>query len=319
MATIKDEIRRLFRDGSIVMQLIGINVVLYVLFALLRVVLLLFNVTDSPWLDLLALPASLPELLVSPWTLITYMFMHANVWHLLFNMLWLYWFGKLALYFFSARHVRGLYLVGGLAGGVLFVVCYNLFPLFTTSVGGAAALDSATLVGASAAILAIVIAAAVREPDYKIRLFLFGTISLKWLAVVTVLIDMLLIASDNAGGHIAHLGGALIGWWFAKGLNRGYDITAWMNRVVDFLGALMHGRLRQPTMKVRQPKAKKTKKSKSKPAAEPTNDHATDYDYNTSRRQQSAEIDRILEKIKQHGYAGLTDDEKKKLFDASQR
>ena len=310
MAGIIEEIKRVFRQGGIVTRVIGINVVLFVLFALARVVLKLFGVDDSPWLHFLELPASLPQLAVRPWTLITYMFMHANVWHLLFNMLWLYWFGQMALYFFSARHLRGLYVVGGLMGGVLYVVAYNLFPLFAPQ------LSSSLLVGASASILAIVVATAVKEPNYPLRLMLIGSISMKWLAVITVLIDMLLIASTNAGGHIAHLGGALAGWWFAAGLKKGYDITAWVNSIIDFVGGIFHPAAYRTNIKVHKPKREKKpissgKKRKKKASESPVNDHA--------KKQQSDEIDRILEKIKKSGYAGLTAEEKRKLFEASNR
>ena len=311
MAGIIDDVRRFLRKGGIITQLIGINVLLFLVVALIKVVLLLFGKAESPWLDFLSLPASLTTLLYRPWTLFTYMFVHANVWHLLFNMLWLYWFGQMALYFFSSRHLRGLYVVGGLAGGVLYVIAYNVFPLFAPQ------LSSALLVGASASILAIVIATAVKEPNYPIRLMLIGSISMKWLAVITVLIDILFIASSNAGGHIAHLGGALAGWGFVAGLNKGYDITEWANRVIDFISGLF-----QPASyrtRIKPVKKKKTISSKKKNQQEPVNDHASDYSYNQTRKQQSDEIDRILEKIKKSGYSGLTAEEKKKLFDASNR
>ncbi|MCR5140796.1 MAG: rhomboid family intramembrane serine protease [Bacteroidaceae bacterium] len=318
MAGLIDEVKRVFRQGGIVTRVIGINVVLFVLFALAQVVLKLFGVDDSPWLHFLDLPASLPQLALRPWTLITYMFMHASVWHLVFNMLWLYWFGQIALYFFSARHLRGLYVVGGLMGGVLYVVAYNVFPLFAPQ------LSSSLLVGASASILAIVVATAVKEPNYPLRLMLIGSISMKWLAVITVLIDMLLIASTNAGGHIAHLGGALAGWWFAAGLKKGYDITAWVNSIIDFVGGIFHPAAYRTNIKVhKQKRAKKPissgKKRKKKASESPVNDHAADYAYNQTKKQQSDEIDRILEKIKKSGYAGLTAEEKRKLFEASNR
>lgn len=322
MAGIIDELKRMYRHGGIVTRLIAINVVLFVLFALLRVGLLLFNVTGSPWLNFLSLPAWVPELGARPWSLLTYMFMHANFWHLLFNMLWLYWFGELALHFFSARHLRGLYIAGGLAGALLFIVGYNVFPMLSATLPtcpGDLVHPTPLLVGASASILAIVIATAVREPNYKIRLLFIGSLSMKWLAVITVLMDILLIASDNAGGHLAHLGGALIGWWFAVGLAKGYDITAWANAVIDFVGGLLRPRQHKPHMKVvhRHRTKKKLKEANKQSSSTAANDHATDYSYNQGRKQQSEEIDRILEKIKQNGYAGLTADEKKKLFEAS--
>ena len=314
MAGIIDDVRRLIRKGGIVTQLIGINVVLFLLFALAKVILLLFKVDDAGWLDFLSLPASLPLLAQRPWTLFTYMFMHGGVWHLVFNMLWLYWFGQIALYFFSARHLRGLYVIGGLAGGILYVIAYNVFPLFAPQV------SQSLLVGASASILAIVVATAVKEPNYRLRLLFIGNVSMKWLAVITVLIDTLLIASDNAGGHIAHLGGALAGWGFVAGLNKGVDITEWINRVIDFIGGLFRpASYRTKIRPKKQKKAFSSGKKRKKSNEIPTNDHSTDYTYNQTKKQQSDEIDRILEKIKKSGYAGLTAEEKQKLFDASNR
>lgn len=319
MANVTDTFRRFYRQGSIVTQLICINTVLYVLFAIVRTVLKLFNIIDPTWLYFLALPADPSELLYRPWTLFTYMFMHASVWHLLFNMMWLWVFGQLFLQFFSARHLRGLYILAGLVGGALYVVGFNVFPLFSNN------LSQSFIVGASAAILGIVIATAVHEPNYKIHLLFFGNVAMKWLAVATVVIDVLLMASSNAGGHFAHLGGALAGWAFVAALKKGTDITAWINAIIDFPARLRHVGFRQPKspkMKVKKTKVKKQKNANSSAKNEseqPKNDHADDYRYNASRKQQADETDRILEKIKQHGYAGLTDEEKRKLFDASNR
>jgi membrane associated rhomboid family serine protease len=319
MAAATDTLKRICRQGNIVTQLICINAALFLLFAIVRIVLKLFNVVDPSWLYCLSLPAAPYALLRRPWSPFTYMFMHADAWHLLFNMLWLWWFGRLFLRYFSARHLRGLYILAGLVGGALFVISFNLFPLFRNS------LSQSLLVGASASILGIVIATAVHEPNYRITLLFFGSVALKWLAVVTVVIDMLLIASDNAGGHFAHLGGALAGWAFVPALRKGIDITAWINAVIDFFGGLFHRRPHRPKVKkakVKKMKVRKQKKacsSAKKGASQPKNAHSDDYRYNASRKQQADEMDRILEKIKQQGYAGLTDEEKHKLFEASNR
>ena len=198
-----EDLKRTFRQGNIVVRLIYINVAVYVLGLLAEVALGLFNIQVAHLWSYLYLPADLLQLLRRPWTLITYMFMHAGVWHLLGNMLWLYWFGRLFLYFFSSKHLRGLYVVGGLMGGLFYLVSYNLFPVF------AGDLYSATLVGASASVLAIAVATAVREPDYRINLMLIGPVRLKYFALFIVLFDILYVGGSNAGGHLAHLGGAL--------------------------------------------------------------------------------------------------------------
>ena len=302
MAGIIDDLKRTFRQGNIVVRLIYINVAIFVIGLLLSVVLGLFNVNINYFLRDLYLPADLLQLLRRPWTLITYMFMHAGAWHLLGNMLWLYWFGKLFLYFFSSKHLRGLYVVGGLAGGLLYIIAYNLLPAFS------AQLYSATLVGASASVLAIAIATAVREPDFRINLMFIGPVKLKYFALFIVLFDVLYVGSNNAGGHLAHLGGALAGWWFVRGLGQGYDITHWVNVCIDAIGGLfrkLERKPRKPKMKVHVNNA--------------TGNRAADYEYNAQKRAQADEVDRILEKLKKSGYSSLSEEEKRKLFEASNR
>ena len=302
MADIFNDLKRTFQQGNIVVRLIYINVAAFVLSVLLSVVLGLFEVSTAEFLRCLYLPADLLQLLRRPWTLITYMFMHAGVWHLLGNMLWLYWFGRLFLYFFSAKHLRGLYVVGGLMGGLLYIAAYNLFPIFSNH------LYSATLVGASASVLAIAIATAVREPEYRINLMLVGPVKLKYFALFIVLFDALYVGSNNAGGHIAHLGGALAGWWFAKGVSLGRDITHWVNVCIDAIAGLSFKSF-QFKRKPRKPKMK----------VHSQNSRTADYEYNAHKKAQSDEIDRILEKLKKSGYSSLSDEEKRRLFEASKR
>lgn len=225
--------------------------------------------------------------------------MHAGFMHILFNMLWLYWFGQMFLSFFSGKHLRGLYILGGICGGVLYMASYNVFPYFLPMV------EVSTMVGASASVLAIVVATAYREPNYSVRLLLFGTVRLKYLALIVVLTDLLFITSANAGGHIAHLGGALAGLWFAASLSKGWDITSWINKLLDGITALFSAKTwkRKPKMKVHYG----------------NNNHEKDYDYNARKKAQSDEVDRILDKLKKSGYESLTTEEKKSLFDASKK
>ncbi len=294
------KLRQRFVQASMPQRFIYVNVALFLLVWLVVVVLMLFNLDGSALQRWLQLPAGPARFLRQPWSIVTYMFMHADVFHLLFNMLWLYWFGRLFLYLFSERHFCGLYFFGGLCGGALYMLCYNLFPYFSDRV------QVAYLLGASASVLAITVATAVREPDLRVRLFLFGEIRLKYIALAMVGMDLLLMTSGNAGGHIAHLGGALSGWWFAASLRKGRDITAWINRVIDVVvnlfTAIGKPRPRKPKMKVTYHfKENNAQRTASAP------------------RKRSAEIDRILDKLKQSGYSSLTDEEKKSLFDASKR
>jgi len=300
MASIFNDLKQTFLQGNIVVRLIYINVATFLLSLLLSVALGLFNVNITDLLRNFYLPADLLQILRRPWTPITYMFMHAGPWHLLGNMLWLYWFGRLFLYFFSAKHLRGLYVVGGLLGGLFYIVAYNLFPIFNNQ------LYSATLVGASASVLAIAIATAVREPEYRINLMFIGPVRLKYLALFIVLFDILYVGSNNAGGHIAHLGGALAGWWYAQGVNRGRDITRWVNVCIDTIKGLFRKSKRKP----RKPKMKVHTYNSSRNA---------DYEYNACKKAQSDQVDKILEKLKKSGYGSLSEEEKRHLFEASKR
>lgn len=302
MGHIIADLKETFRRGNIFIQLIYINVGIFVVGTLVNVFLQLFNFSLPDISYIFALPASFIGFIQRPWSIITYMFMHAGIMHILFNMLWLYWFGSLFLYFFSAKHLRGLYILGGICGGLLYMIAYNIFPYFATQVAGS------TLVGASASVLAIVAATAYREPNYQVQLFLFGTVRLKYLALIVIGIDVISITSNNAGGHIAHLGGALAGLWFAASLNRGTDLTLWINRTLDGLASLFRKKTweRKPKMKIHY-------------GNRAANGREKDYDYNARKKAQSDEIDRILEKLKKSGYESLTTEEKKSLFDASKR
>lgn len=284
-----------FKKGSILIQLIYINVGIFIVLFLLNLILTLFQRNAPIFLSYLELPASFDRFFTQPWSIITYMFIHFDIWHILFNMLCLYWFGELFLQYFSAKHLRGLYLLGGLCGGLLYMISFNIFPYFNQSV------NYAILCGASASVLAIIAATAVKEPNIPIRVLFIGNIRLKYVAVFMILFDLFFMLSNNAGGHLAHLGGALSGVWFALGLSRGYDATKWINNIIDIplhLSDIFH---RKPKMKVKY------------------GGKQQDYDFNERKRTNETDINHILEKIKLSGYGSLTSEEKKELFDASKK
>ena len=296
MASFISDLKSRFHRGDINLQLIYINVGVFVVTTLVSVFLRLFNIGDASWMNFMTLPAFIPEFLKQPWSLLSYMFLHADPLHLLFNMLWLYWFGQLFLSFFSARHFRGLYLLGGICGGLFYMLALNVFPYFTPYI------YISTLLGASASVLAIVVATAVREPEYRVNFMFIGTVRLKYVALFMVVTDLLFVTSGNGGGHIAHLGGALAGWWFAWSLRKGKDVTKWINGVLDGCSGVWS------KLSSKKPKMKVSKGGR-----------AADYDYNARKKQQSEEIDRILDKLKKSGYGSLTTEEKKRLFDASKK
>ena len=177
------------------------------------------------------------------------------------------------------------------------MIAYNIFPYFWPMT------DYSFLLGASASVLGIVTATAYREPNYPIRLLFIGTIRLKYLALIVIGLDVLAITAENAGGHIAHLGGALAGLWFAASLSKGADLTRWINRATDWVTGVFRPRPRKPKMKIHYGA---------------NTDRQKDYDYNARKKAQNDEIDRILDKVRNSGYDGLTEEEKKRLFDASQ-
>lgn len=286
-----------YKNKDIVIQLIFWNALIFLVITITALLLKLFNATDGNVFDILALPASFSHFLEQPWSIVTYMFMHTDFWHILFNMLCLYWFGRIFLESFSSKHLRGLYFLGGFVGGIFFMVAYNLFPYFLPVV------EQSVVWGASASVLAIVFAAAYQMPNYSVNMLIH--FRLKYLALAVVVIDLLFITSSNAGGHIAHLGGACAGIAFAMCLKKGTDLTKGINVILDFICGLFRTSTwrRKPKMKVHYNTARRE----------------SDEDYNTRKKKQNEEIDRILDKLKKSGYEGLTLEEKKYLFDASKR
>ena len=294
----KDYINRI-KSSDIVGKYIFANVAVYVFVLFIGVFSVLFNAGGgvNGVVRLFELPASLPLLLQRPWTIVTYMFLHEHFMHILWNMVALYFFGRIFLNFYSVRHFVGVYIMGGLFGGAAFVLSYNLFPYFAPYVG------SSFLVGASASVLAVVVASAVRSPEYRIKLFLIGSVKLSTFALVTVAISFLMLSGDNAGGNFAHLGGAFAGWLMAYMLNKGKDITAFVNRPIDWVVTLFKSK-----------PAQKRKKGKFTYAKTGRN---ADYEYNARKKESEAAVDKILEKIKKGGYSSLTEEEKKRIFEAS--
>ena len=284
--------------GDVVAKFIFANVFVYIFLLFIGLFSVLFNAAGmaSAVRSSLELPASLLRLALCPWTLLTYMFVHGGPWHLLWNMLALYGFGKIFLNFYSVRQFAGHYILGGLSGAVFYVAAYNVFPYFLPYLG-----DS-HLVGASAAVTAIIVAAAVRSPQYRISLFLVGSIKLSTLALVTVLISFFMLSGDNAGGNFAHLGGAFAGWILALMLGKGIDVVQYLCKPFDWL-----------TLLFRPAPKKKGKFTYVR------GERSADYEYNARRKADEAEVDRILEKIKKSGYASLSDEEKKRLFEASSK
>lgn len=285
-----------------------VNVAVFVIVRVLALVCLLFAVDAMSAIELLEMPSNPVKFLHQPWSVISYMFLHYDVMHILFNMLWLYWFGAMFHQIFGTRRFVGLYFLGGIGGALLYMLAYNVLPLFSSTEG--------LLLGASASVLAIVAATAVRQPDYKVGLLFFGQISLKWIAIVTIFIDVISIGSSNAGGHIAHLGGALTGAAFALADRRGTDITAWFNRAIDWIVNLTR---RRPRVKVGNFHNSPFTRTKQQPRTDKQQYERDNGRRNSMTPAEEAEMDEILKKIKLSGYASLTAEEKRRLFEVSKR
>lgn len=278
------------------MKIIFINIAVFIVLRLVSIGFTLFALSSNPVLQWIELPASLSNLIQQPWSLFTYMFAQYDILHILFNMLWLYWFGAIFMLYFTQKQLLGLYIYGGIGGAMLYILAYNTFPYF------APAIEGSYMLGASASVIAIVVATAMRAPDYKIGLLFLGAISLKWIAIVTLSIDLLSIDSANAGGHIAHIGGALVGVLYALAYKNGIDITRWFNNLCDWIASFFS---RSPRVKLGKKKYKySAPKSNNKESIQPDD---------------MADMNAILEKIKKSGYSSLSSEEKKRLFDVSKK
>lgn len=286
---ILSDIKRTFQEGSALTRLIYINLGVFLVVKVIGVFFFLAG-QASPLIEWFSVPSVTSELIRKPWTPITYMFLHHGFLHLLFNVLGLYWFGKLFLFHFEGSKLLGVYLLGGLLGAAFYIVAYNVFPVFESVYG--------LLLGASAAVFAILVAVAFYDPDREIHLFFIGRFPLKYVAAFYVVLSIIGISTSNPGGNIAHLGGAFWGWFYIYQLRKGKDLGAGLVKFIDKLGNMLGG-LFKPRVRM-----KVTHR-------QPPRD---DYEYNRQKNMQQDEINRILDKIAKSGYESLTKQEKELLF-----
>jgi membrane associated rhomboid family serine protease len=301
------EINASFKRGTILTKLIYINLFVFLTVNIAYIFYALFStaVTSSEnlriqfmqnWITYLMVPASLAKLILKPWTLITYMFLHFSFFHILFNLLWLYVFGRIFLQYLTEKQLLSTYFMGGLAGAFLFILSYNVFPGLMSTV------DVAEMLGASAGVMAVAMAISFYAPNYAMYLPFIGPVKLKYIAIFFIFTDILQVASYNAGGHIAHLGGVIYAYFFILRLRRGKDTGQGFNRLMDNIVTLFSARKKR--MKVSYKKFVKD---------------MTDMEYNRRKAQMQEEIDRILDKIAKSGYDSLTKKEKETLFKMSGR
>lgn len=301
--TIMDEIKESFRRGSSLTKLIYINIGVFVAVKVMYVIYFMTSPVAQgmmskqqifmyEYLDYLMVSSDPVKVITRPWTIITYMFLHWNFIHILFNILILYWFGRIFLRYLTEKQLMTTYILGGIIGALFILLFFGVIPALQPRIGTPA-------LGASAAVMAITIAISVYAPNYTVYLMFFGPVKIKYIALFYVVLDILMIASENAGGHIAHLGGALYGYLFAVQIKKGKDMGGFFNTIMDRIATLFK----------HKSKMKVTYKGQAK--------SMTDMEYNRSKAQAQKEIDRILDKIAKSGYDSLTKKEKETLFKMS--
>lgn len=317
--SIWEDIKREFSYGNMVTRLVIINVMVFIAINLCWVILQVGSGYEGSSLyhDILsffAISSDWFQLLIHPWSIFTSMFLHEGFFHILFNMLLLYWFGRIVGDLLGDHRILPLYLLAGLAGNVVYFISANLLSY---AAGGSIAF------GASGAVMGVVIGAAVLAPEMEMRLLLFGNVKLKYIAAALLLIDIIGIGGmNNTGGHFAHLGGAAFGWFFIKRLQEGDDLSAPVNNFIQKIKAFFQGlsqekkprNKRGPRVAYRNPKSNqrsnRSNRSKNKNKGFSTPSDSVSHE---------EKVNSILEKIKESGYENLTEEEKKFLFNASKK
>lgn len=278
-----------YKTANPLFKLIYINLGVFILIHIFNTSSFLFQ---TPIFDLviwLGIPSDFSHLLLKPWTPISYMFTHLSLMHILFNLLWLYFSGQIFLQYFNSKKLYSLYILSGLTGGFLYLLAYNLLPAFSN--------QSSQLIGASASVLGLLFAVATYVPNYRVNLIFFGLIPIKYLAIASVFIDIMSIPNGNAGGHIAHLGGAISGIYFIQQWKKGRDITRRLEQLIDSIIDLF--------------KKKQLKTIYKRPK--------TDDEFRSEKAKRSLKIDTILDKIAKSGYDSLNKEEKEYLFKNSKK
>lgn len=283
MGAISDRWSGALRRRSATAWLITVNVGVFLAVRITAAIAeLAGSANPAAILQWLALPSSPSVALMEPWTMVTYMFTQYDVLHLLFNMVWLYWFGRMFMLLSTSGRMLAVYALGGITGAAVYLTACAAVP----GIGGS------MLLGSSAAVLAIVTATAMAMPDYGVSLFLLGEVKLKWIAVTAVALDLLGMSAGNAGGHIAHLGGAAAGLLYGLALRRGYDVYGRVRRFAKSARRRRHSRGRTGVM----------------------------LHVDTRRGAEDARtLDELLDKVKRSGYSSLTDAERAELYDISNR
>ncbi len=296
MASIIDDLKFAYRSGNIVTQFLFINIAVFLALTLIRIFGFFYKANFlgavMPWISG---NSDWNIMLHRPWTIITYMFVHESLWHILFNLILLYFAGRIFADLLNAKRFIAVYFMGGIVGFLFYFAAYNLFPVFE---GG-----RSIIYGASASIIAILVAIATYTPHMELRLVLIGNVKLMYIAIFFVALDVLLLDGGNTGGRLAHLGGATFGYLYSTALKRGNDWSKIFYAVTDFFRDLVKPR---PKMKVASSNKQAFRTTAAKPPDRKDKVH-------------EEKIDSILDKISRSGYESLSKDEKEYLFNASKK
>lgn len=305
-----DNLKNAFRhsDNSLY-KLIALNILLFTGLLIARVFLTIsgFETWYKTGLSFLMMPASIGTFLLQPWSILSYMFLHEGIFHILFNMLFLYWFGMIINEYLGSRKLANLYILGGLVGASFYVIVYNIAPYFSQSI------ESARMLGASAGVFAVVVGAATLSPNTTFFLMLLGPVRIKYIAIFYVFLSFANSIGSNAGGEIAHLGGAMLGFLYIIQLRKGIDLGVPVQKVGLFFENLFSANRTRVKVSYRREKsmANKTNPSEKYNKNAPINSKA--------ELATQDEIDRILDKIAANGYEALSKDEKQRLFEFSKK
>lgn len=272
---LKDKLKYSLSVMGQLQKLIVINIIFFIIPLILNTFLWLFELKDISILDYFVVEADLMSLIFKPWSLITYGFLHGSFSHLFWNMIMLFYFGNILVNYFGDKRLLNVFFNGILFGGIIYIISYNLFPVFTGV--------SSKMIGSSAGVMAILFYITSYNPNHTIR-FYFVNIKLLYIAVFLLLMDIIQIPVDNSGGHIAHLGGALIGFLMFRSF-----------KGIDFVDIYTNLSTRKNNKKIKRNKT-----------------------FSGSNFDQK-KIDSILDKISESGYESLTKEEKNYLFKASNK
>ncbi|HEX8268820.1 MAG TPA: rhomboid family intramembrane serine protease [Flavobacterium sp.] len=292
--SILDDLKLQFRAGDVTMRLIFWNIAFFAVPLIFFGILQLFGIPIN-FLNYVSLSSDPGDLLWKPWSIISYAFFHGGILHILFNLLMLNFVGRLFLTFFTQKQLLSLYILGSVFAGFIYILCYMFFP--------ALANVNATLVGASASVMAILFATVTYAPHMEVRLLLIGTVKLWHIAIVFLILDLIQLPLENTGGHLAHLGGAFFGYIYIQQLKNGTDIGRWLSNMIDKITNIFSPKKKTPFRKVH-------KTYQPKPTPSPTISRIVTKD----KAQQ--QLDEILDKISQSGYDSLSKEEKEFLFRA---